>query len=67
MNTDTGEITFANQAAMFNLYDRATRTVQNAKTSTFGHQQKPIAENLKTGAKKILATKERQSANKDNK
>ncbi|MEK2090375.1 hypothetical protein WOB63_00895 [Vibrio parahaemolyticus] len=67
MNTDTGEITFANQAAMFNLYDRATRTVQNAKTSTFGHQQKPIAENLKTGAKKILSTKERQSAKKDNK
>ncbi|HHG3557999.1 TPA: hypothetical protein ACPV0I_000073 [Vibrio parahaemolyticus] len=67
MNTDTGEITFANQAAMFNLYDRATRTVQNAKTSTFGHQQKPIAENLKNGAKKILSTKERESTKKDNK
>ncbi|HCH2724034.1 TPA: hypothetical protein NKS78_001556 [Vibrio parahaemolyticus] len=67
MNTDTGNVSFAQTAAYFNIYDRATRTVQNAKTSTFGHQQKPIAENLKTGAKKILATKERQSANKDNK
>ncbi|HHG3569268.1 TPA: hypothetical protein ACPV0A_000708 [Vibrio parahaemolyticus] len=67
MNTDTGKVSFAETTAYFNLYDRATRTVQNAKTSTFGHQQKPIAENLKSGAKKILATKERQSAKKDNK
>ncbi|MCS0328327.1 hypothetical protein ND973_14515 [Vibrio diabolicus] len=67
MNTDTGNVSFAQTAAYFNLYDRATRTVQNAKTTTFGHQQKPISENLKNGAKKILSTKERQSAKKDNK
>ncbi|MBG0757687.1 hypothetical protein [Vibrio cidicii] len=67
MNTDTGNVSFAQTAAYFNIYDRATRTVQNAKTTTFGHQQKPIAENLKNGAKKILATKERESTNKDNK
>lgn len=67
MNTDTGNVSFAQTAAYFNIYDRATRTVQNAKTTTFGHQQKPIAENLKNGAKKILSTKERESTKKDNK
>lgn len=64
MNTDTGNVSFAQTAAYFNIYDRATRTVQNAKTSIFGHQQKPIAENLKNGAKKSFQRKKEKAQKK---